>query len=235
MQRDLKKMNIHNAHLYYEDFVYESTPPSPQKITREWVCEDCGINKIVDSSLFMVCPNCGLTDICAFDYSPHINYNENEFIMRRSSTIYKRRHYCIEKLKMMTGYKHSNSKKYNEMIKSLKEHKNLIKNISDLKKIMKKLKYQNHYKYIYNIYKDVTGIKLIELSYKDIQLITTKFISLEMIFKGDSVVHRRKNMISYDLIIKNILKELKYKCHRHILVPKKCAKINRIYKLTIRK
>jgi hypothetical protein len=206
------KLTIQNAHLFLESMDLNQ----PKKKVRN-ACDDCG-NSMTIENYFYVCVECGLMDVNNPLSNDEINNNKKK-------TLYKRKIYFIEKLKMMCGLKQSRSTKYFDIINELKTFE--INNIHDLKKVMKKLFYSSHYKYIYDIYKDLKGINVIDITEYDILIITDRFLKIEESFKNKK--RGRKNMISYDLIIRNIMKELGYKCYKNIIIPQKNRNIKRIY------
>lgn len=208
------KLTIQNAHLFLEEIYINNQ--EKKNINQ---CDECG-NLLTIDNYFYVCTECGTMDV-----SNPLS-NDDEYICVSKKTLYKRRNYCIEKLKMMSCHKQSNSPKYMTMIEKLKDYE--ICDIHELKKLIKKLKYSVYYKYIYCIYKDLTGEKLIDLTYSDILKLSDNFVRIEGSFKLDQ--KNRKNMISYDLIIRNIMKEMGYRCYKNVIIPKKNKIIRRIYK-----
>jgi hypothetical protein len=198
-------------------------------IYKRGYCRECNIQLTI-YNYFYYCEQC-----CEMYISDPLHDDEHEYNGRYKckKTSYTRRSYFIEKLKMMSGYKQSKSPTYNSMINNLKSivGDNPL-DINKLKRIMKDEKYNTHYKYIYDIYKDVTGVKIIDLTMNDICIITDRFIQMNNNFKieNDTYYGGRNNMVSYDLLIRNILKELNYDCYRHIIVPKKTVFIKKIYK-----
>jgi hypothetical protein len=136
--------------------------------------------------------------------------------MKRS--VYKRRLYCMEKLKLMTGHKTCNKPSYTAMVKRLSQYKEEIHSMYDLRKKMKKLKYNKYYKYIYSIYYDIFGRKPVPLTYNQIDFITEAFVRYDCLFKLSNF-HCRRNMLSYTTLIYYIMKKLNLKCKKNLLLP----------------
>lgn len=182
-------------------------------------CRECNVPLIL-YNYFFYCEQC-----CEMNVSEPL-YNDDYTDKKSKKTTYTRRSYFVEKLKMMSGHKQSKSPIYNCIINRLSMIE--FEDIYELKKIMKDLRFHTHYKYIYDIYKDLTGIKLIDLTYSDINIIADRFIQINDNFKIN--INDRNNMISYNLLIRNIMKELGYGCYKYIIVPKKTRYIKKIYK-----
>ena len=104
----------------------------------------------------------------------------------------------MEKLKLMNCHKISNSLKYREMIKDLSDYKDEFETVFELRALMKKLQYNRFYKFIYSIYRDIKGVKLIDLSWRDMDIVSDAFVKLEWRFRDSST--KRKNMLSYNTI-----------------------------------
>jgi len=82
---------------------------------------------------------------------------------------------------------------------------------------MKKLKFGKLLKYVYTLYYDLTGTRLIQLSERDISKLSYAFIEFERAFK--ITYPESKNILSYDLIIYHLFKKLGYN-YRDIVLPK---------------
>ena len=170
-------------------------------------CKDCNVEKVYEDC-FKVCPECGVMDIDDPIYE--------DTPWTPAVALYKRRLYCQEKLKLMTGHKLCRSPHYKKIVKELKDYD--IQNIIELKQYLKEWKLKRFYKYIYNMYFDVTKIRLITLSSQDIDFLSRKFVELESQFKM-SELHKRKNMFNYNSCLYLLMKKYKYKGYEHILLP----------------
>jgi hypothetical protein len=194
---------MNQLHLIYEDF--KKSPKQPTYDSSK--CVDCGFD-LKQDTYFYYCEKCGTID---FDKPIYVDH---EWVP--SPMTYKRRLYCMDKLNLMSGKKQSRSKIYHPMIKELKQHD--FKNLKELKHIMKTLKYHKYYKFIYSIWFDIKGTKLITLTYNQIDLISRQFVELESKFK-QSDKHSRKNMLNYNSLIYILLKKNKIKGYKSILLP----------------
>ena len=194
---------MNNLHLIYEDF--KKTPEQPKYDPTK--CVDCGTILKLDK-YFYYCESCGTID---FDKPVYVDH---EWVP--PAITYKRRLYCMDKLNLMSGKKQSRSKIYQPMIKELKQHD--FKNLKELKHVMKKLKYHKYYKFIYSIWFDIKGTKLITLTHNQIELISRQFVELEIKFK-QSDKHSRKNMLNYNSLMYILLKKNKIKGYKSILLP----------------
>ena len=191
------------CHLIIEEFEGIEAQPKyePDK------CEDCN-TLLLQDTYFKYCDKCGTID---FDKPIYVDHE-----WKAPQTLYKRRLYCIDKLNMMACYKHSRSKVYVKMIKELEEWEfNCVK---ELKCIMKELKYHKFYKYIYNVWFELKGTRLITLTHTQIDVLSQQFVEVESKFK-QSDAHTRKNMLNYNSIIYILLRKNKIKGYKHILLP----------------
>ena len=66
---------------------------------------------------------------------------------------------------------------------------------------MKRLGFNKFYKYVYNIFYDIKGIRVVNLDRQTIQRLAAKFVKYNNRFKTTSDLHKRKNIYSYSLII----------------------------------
>ena len=127
------ELTIKNAHLYLEEF--DGVPEQPDYDPTR--CTDCR-TPLKQGDYFYYCLNCGTMD---FDKPTHVDH---EYVP--PPCLYKRRIYCLDKLKMMAGFKQSSSKSYQRVITELKEHD--FDSIKELKKLMKEMIYHKFYKFI---------------------------------------------------------------------------------------
>lgn len=173
-------------------------------------CQDCDILKVVVQS-FPVCPECGTMDI-----DNPVYYMEVDTPYKRKST-YKRRLYCMEKLKLMSRQKKSNSPMYDKMIVALKRRK--FSNLQELRTLMNKHGFNKFYKYIFNIYYDIKGVDLIRMDYHLMENISRQFVEYDTFFRQKREEHQRKNMLSYTSIIHHIMTTMRIKDRNHLLLP----------------
>ena len=140
-----------------------------------------------------------------------------------------RRSYFIERLNHIAGFKQSTSKQYNTIVKRLSRCK--FKTVKRLRNHMKRLGFNKFYKYVYNIYFDIKGVRLVDLDRQTIQRLASKFVKYNHRFKSASDVHCRKNFYSYSLAIYLILKSEKIKGYSKLLLPRETAETLRLLKL----
>lgn len=155
------------------------------------------------------CIKCGEVDL----YKPVFYETINKIY--KSYFVYHRKSYFKDKLREIVGIKQSLSSKYHQIISILKKHN--FDTIFELKKIMKKLHYSKYYKFIYDIFFTIKGIKLVSLSSNDINYLANKFIKFEIAFKKQI---GKRNILSYNTIIYALLKQYKYPSYKHIILPK---------------
>lgn len=192
----------------YLDLI-EDPDQKPTKRTRYDIvfCETCNVEKVYNNC-FTVCPECGVADL------DELVYEDMQWVP--PPALYKRRLYCQEKLKLYAGHKMCKSPHYRKIVKRLKSYD--VDCIIELKQYLKEWKLKRFYKYIYNLYFDVTGLRLINLTSQDIDFLSRKFIELETRFKM-TVENKRKNMYNYNSCLFLLMKHYGYGGYEHILLP----------------
>lgn len=218
------EITLENCNLAYEDFLVGSGTMEIAPHVHKTMCKSCMIEKIIIDDAFYCCPECGAMDIdnplmvkeCIEDYTP-------------KAALYKRRLYAMEKMKLMTGHKICRGKCYNRIVKRLSEYEHEIDSLVELKDYMKQLKMHRYYKYIYNIYHDLKGVRLINLSSQDMDFLSRKFVELESKFKI-SDLHKRNNIFNYNSILYLLMKKYKYKDYKNLLLPLNHLKIAKVIK-----
>lgn len=218
---NIENLTIENAHLFLQDW-------EAQHIHVEHdlsKCEECEGNMII-SNFFWTCSGCGLTDL---DRPEGVALEGDAYIPKKS--MYKRKLYCMEKLKLMNCHKLSGSINYKRMIKDLRDYEDKFDTVFELKVLMKKLKYNKFYKFIYVAYFDIKGVKLINLKWNDMNKISDTFVKLEWKFRDTIDTHHRKNMLSYSTMIYVIMKRFGYKSYEHILLPQNHKQVEESIKL----
>jgi hypothetical protein len=208
-------MNIDDAYKLYEQ-LYEEHEKVP---IQHNVCNVCKVEMIIDTC-FVACPKCGLTE----EPAKVLSYSRMSF-SRSKQSLYFRRSYFVERLNLIAGFKqivdYASFKPY---LDEIKQHK--FKTIRELKKVMKSIKgCHRYYKHIYNIYFDIKGKRLIELTRSNITRLSAEFIVLETCFKSNLELHSRKNMFSYSAIIYMILKRNKIRGYKNVLLPSSPMKV----------
>ena len=145
-------MNIYTAHLLLEDLGLCDRKQNSNP--NNHACYTCECNHVLSNDGYPICENCGVIN---FDRPSTTEEVTDPEIIKKTISLYKRRLYVREKLSLMTGYKHSRSKQYADIIKSLKKCR--VKNIIHLKQLLKDMNLKKFYKHIYNIYYDIKNIR----------------------------------------------------------------------------
>jgi len=195
-----------------EEIINQLIPTDPTTQT----VDDCDHDYLLTDTGYS-CQKCGITNGSKFiptgSHTPKKNHH-----------IYKRKNYFVEKMRLLTGIKQTTHPKYVEMIDLFKKFK--ISNIKELKSLMKQYGYVKFYKYINTVWFDLTGEKLINLTYNDIKLLSFKFQEFERKLKKD--LTGRVNFPNYNTIIYVFLKKNGYDFHNHIILPKNQESILKI-------
>ena len=210
-------VNIENARALMEDF--ENKPDD--FIEKDNFCQECQTDMILTThghETFYCCYDCGQTSkINVIDSY----YRESVEQIVQIKQLYKRRRYCIEKLKLIACFKQARSPKYKDIMKQIKNEQ--FDTIDELYQIMKEFKFSKFYKYIYNIWNDIKKSKLITLSFQEIDFLSDRFVEIDILFKKNKTT--QKNMLSYNSIIYYLMKKYKLKGYSHILLPYNHSKI----------
>lgn len=179
-------------------------------IKRKNYCEECDQEmELLDRYTCLKCGQCDSTGVFVTD----LQYALSSTLYCPKS-IYKRRLYCREKLKLLCGRKKCYDKKYKTVVDRLKKKK--VKNLVQLKQYLKEWGFRKYYKHIYHLFFEVTGKKLISLTCTEISKMSAQFVLLEILFKRTS---KRKNIYNYNSIIYLLMKKNKIKGYSHIILP----------------
>lgn len=205
------QLNIKNAHLILEDFYLEMNPKveEPKDLN---ICEQCS-GQLQFINHYLTCTSCGLTDLDITDTCYMESYDE--YVPKKS--LYKRKLYALDKIRMLTCQKVCKKNDYKTSVRQLSKYE--FEDILDLKLMMKQLKMNKLYPYIYMIYYDINKVKLIDLKWNQIDRIADEFVKFEIQFKTSAKTSKRKNMLSYYSIIYLIMKRLNYDGYQHIILP----------------
>lgn len=208
---------LYELYLDFVDGVKDNKNVDPNLDTHNMICKECKVEKVL-IECFKTCPNCGAMDIDDPAYqdapwAPHV-------------ALYKRRLYCQEKLKLYTGHKQCRSANYTRVVRDLKDYD--IKNILELKQHLKDWKQKRLYKYVYNIFFDITGKRLIKLTGQNIDFLSRKFVEVETKFKEERDLHKRKNFFNYNSCIFLLMKKYKFKGYTNIVLPLNHLRIAKI-------
>lgn len=185
----------------------------------------CCDNQIIESiDGYPTCVECGQVNVYQVDYVID-RFNTNGNYKYNSQIMYIRSNYFKIILKNLNGdfvdsYIDSQLKSIATTLKA--------KNIQDLFKIKKYMKLNNlnkYIKYIYRIYYFAYGIKLIDLSENQIQMIVDDFHTFNK--KYVSTVKKR-NQLNYNFIISKLFENRNID-NKNILLPASANRLNKIY------
>lgn len=167
----------------------------------------CG-NKTIEVDTNRSCMTCGRSKMCLI-------YEEDHYKSDNKLSLYKRYKYFLEKLNLLSGRKMSQSPKCSQLIKILKPED--FNNVIELRHLMKKHGYSKLNKFIYNIYYEIKGERLIDFTAQEKNKLCQDFLNIEKVFKkSDS----RKNIYNYNLMIMLLMKKNNIKGHQYLILPK---------------
>ena len=98
-----------------------------------------------------------------------------------------------------------------------------VKNLVVMKQYLKEWGCRGMYKYIYGMYRDVTGKKLIAMTSQQIGRLSTEFVKMEIKFKMEK--KGRKNFYNYSSMLYLLMRKHKISGYKHILLPLNYMKI----------
>ena len=205
---NISSLSLENAHLFLEAFEDQIKPKAEVQEYNADECQECR-GKLIFINFFLTCSNCGLTDL---DKCERSYLDDSETFIRKRS-FYKRKLYATEKLKLMTCRKPCKKANYVASIKILAKKK--FETIFELKKLMKDLKMNKLYPYIYQLYNDIKQINLVPLTFNDIEKLTHRFR-----FNQNKI-----KKFSYFLIINRMLKKHNYNFYNQITIPESNKKL----------
>lgn len=204
-----------------------STDDTDKIVQRANYCQDCCLDMEAGIDGYFSCMDCGQCGSSEV-YIASPSYELNSTLYNKKS-IYKRRLYCREKLKLLCGRKKCFDQEYIKLVERLKKKK--IKNIIQLKQFLKDWGKRRYYKHIYNMFYDITGKRLIDLTCLEIQRLSYQFVKIEIKFKRNS---GRKNIFNYNSIIYALMKKNKIKGYSHIVLPLNHLQISKSIKKFIK-
>ena len=198
------------------DDLFDSLFKSPENSNQPEEC--CNDPYVILDNGNMTCTNCGQIGQPVFQSEP-------EAVYQCRVACYKRANYFRELLYLFSNVKLSNSPKYPELIRVLKEHKivlainGLIKGepyefklwvlleidiTTTMRSILRMIGMSKFYKHIYNIILDVFDFRVFNISRKKIEEMTTQFYLIEKAFK--QLYPGKPNMLSYKVTISHLFR-----------------------------
>lgn len=165
---------------------------------------------------YYTCVLCGIIDTTRPVY-----IDQFRVINNKNYHLYHRKIYFLEKLRLISGIKQSGSEQYHELI--IKLGNETFTNLKELRKLIKQYNYNKFYKYIHSIYFDIKKVRLIKLSYSDIDFLLKKFLIIEREFKKQ--YNRKSNILSYNIIIYTLFNRYYPDYCQYLILPKNNKKI----------
>lgn len=166
-------------------------------------CHKCNCFRIICEDINYVCPKCGDCIIHSF-YVPAYSDTSQYYLVPRKS-VYKRTAYfesLIHNLQARTFVKISD-----ETLNEIKENMNCNTDINSLKRVLKKMKLTQYYKYLYYILEQLYGKTHEPLTINEERKLIKLFKQLQDSFeknKPDS----RDNFINYNFVLYKLLPQI---------------------------
>lgn len=217
-------MSIEELYVLGQNFIFELEQKEKKS---EPEVNQCHHDYVIMNG-FDTCIYCNETDLDSNIYVEEYSYGEPT---QRNRSVYKRKHYFTEKLRLISCLKVSYKFNYNTVLEQLRTEK--FDNIFELRSIMKEKKLHKFYSYIFIIYKDLKKKKLIKLTNMDLKLLTSQFLDIEQRYKNDK--DYRKYISGYNTIIYFLLKHNGFSGYEFILLPTNIKKIEHIIDQYFRK
>lgn len=218
-------LTMANAHLFIEDF----NGPIAREVIDPWTCEHCHVQLVIVDEAFRSCPSCGETDLGdPTHYVVDQPYSDTPYYSKKS--LYKRRLYCNERLALLSCHKLNHSQPFKDMVKTLKHGEVVFEGLQELRELMKVSGYQKFYKYIYSLYRDLTGEQLITMNSQQMDQVSRRVVNIDVKFKEHAkVLHWRKNIISYSSLIYLTMESLGIPGYEYVLLPKNHLDMEALY------
>lgn len=182
--------------------------------------EEC-FHEWIDTEWLMTCHICGQVSDHNHKYIPEARYYNINY-----ESVYHKSVYIKEKLDFLNCNNFVRTESYIIMLNNLKNKH--FETIFDLNRLLKSLKLNKFYKYIYQIYHDLTGKKLINLTVSNIHLLINQFKNLEGNMKIESI---KSTNIPINIIIYVLMKHNKIHGYEFLILPKNKNKIKIIERL----
>lgn len=213
------EMTLELAQNLYDDFILGAKPEKEKKRTIGY-CEECETPSLTNEGGMNVCTLCGLVD----SFETVVEYS-TDYIPKKS--LYKRRLYCMDKLRHINCLKAPRrTQKHNEIINKISSEYE-FDSIIELKQILKELGAKTLYKYLYFVYYDIKKTKAIDISLRNMNVIVDQFVQIDSKFKC-SDLHKRRNIVSYHSLIFYIMKKNNIDGYDNIILPYNNVKIMRL-------
>ena len=100
-----------------------------------------------------------------------------------------------------------------------------FRNINRLKKLMRQAELNKYYKYIYSIYREITGTQLVRISQRESARYCKQFVKIERYFLSNNM---RKNLYSYNVILSLLMKYYDNPTYNKIILPFNKNKLRKI-------
>lgn len=183
----------------------------------------CECNLIIVSG-FPTCIKCGVVQLDKVVLIPsYAHQSRNNESFKKGSYYYipyNRKFHWNSMLNLIMGRKQlTNATKWNEIVNDIKPSKDNFSTIQELRLIMKARGFSRYYKYIYNLWFDVKGYRIIDI--KNIQdKLNNQFCQFQLWYRKK---YKKRNLTNYNLLLKYLLKKNNVKNYEHILTPKKTS------------
>jgi hypothetical protein len=217
----MTSMTFRDMQKYLEDLY--AADNIPKRLAYSHECDDCHIDLMEQFGMWY-CPECGCVD--SYGVVEEFVHGESGFITQRS--LYKRRLYFMEKIRSLCGHRNvmSNTASYRRLKKRLTKRN--FSSIVELKQLLKEFKCNSYYKWLYTIWWDLKGTKLIELTPYQQDMLAVQFVEIDVKFKQQQGEHKRSNIMSYASVLYYLMKKNLYDGWEHIILPYNNVKIMRL-------
>lgn len=180
---------------------------------------DCGVNYIIVDGYMLVCPSCGISMLD--DNLMSVAYNR--YSSFRKWTPYKRKSYFKELLDNLCARNRCVETDYLDMIAVLRECE--FNTVRELRQLMKKKGYNKYYKYLFAVYRDITGTTLFPISHQLYTQLLTEFHRFDLWYKRK---YRTRNLVNYNVLLHSFFREYGIPNYDCILLPHNYRKSSEI-------
>lgn len=132
---------------------------------------------------------------------------------------YNRKPYFKRLFELLAGHVQSpQTKQYKKMIQLLSNNNNTFQNMRQLRELLRKNGHQKYYQYIYNIWYEIKGERIIHITNEQFHKIMEKFRIFQNWYKKTI---KTRNMINYSVLLQELLLHNKIKNAHLLYLPKK--------------
>jgi hypothetical protein len=204
-----------NTNTYFDRSLFDDFLPDADSDTEDYPCS-CGANWVIVKGT-PICTNCGICDndrrVFQIDkYAGTFNFSMSRKIP------YNRKRYFKTRLNLLMGYIQSpKTPAYKHMIKQLKICL-AFNSIRQLRTSMKVQGFNKFYPFIYNIWYEVKGTRVLNISVAQYHDLRKQFDDFNRWFRHNK---KDRNIVNYSVFLYAVLKHNNIEGYENLFLPTK--------------